>query len=196
MPRSAEATRQRILDAAYREFRKRGYSRVSVDQVAAAAKITKRSLYYHFKSKDDLLAAVLESQHKHMAVGFNELNKVDSSDPQKLIETLFIRLAEWASRPRWTASGFTRVAIELTDLPGHPARRIAQRHKTAMEGYLADMFAARGVKAPAVLAREVWVLCEGAMVMMLIHGDRSYAAAAGAAAQKLLKKPRTQPCSR
>ena len=186
MPRSADATRKRILDAAYRAFRKKGYSRVGVDEVAAAAKLTKRTLYYHFKSKDELLAAVLETQHQHMAIGFSELNKAASNDATQLIETLFLKLAEWAARPRWTASGFTRVAIELTDLPGHPARKIAQRHKTEMERYLANMLGACGVKRSAELAREVWLLCEGAMVMMLIHGDVGYAHAAAAAAKKLL----------
>jgi hypothetical protein len=123
-----------------------------------------------------------------MAIGFNELNKVASKDPELLIETLFMRLAEWAARPRWTASGFTRVAIELTDLPGHPARKIAQRHKTEMEAYLAKMLAGCGVTASARLAREVWMLCEGAMVMMLVHGDRSYAKAGAEAAKALLSQ--------
>jgi AcrR family transcriptional regulator len=64
MPRSARKTRQTILDAAYVQFRRRGYTRVSVDGIAAAARVTKRTLYYHFRSKDDLLEAVLEAQHE------------------------------------------------------------------------------------------------------------------------------------
>jgi AcrR family transcriptional regulator len=192
MPRSADATRKRILDAAYNEFRKKGYSRVGIDQIAAAAKITKRSLYYHFKSKDELLAAVLERQHERMTISFHELGKDVSNDAKKLIETLFTRLAEWGARPRFAASGFTRVAIELTDLPGHPARKIAKRHKTEMQAYLTRMFGACGVERSSELAREVWLLCEGAMVMMLIHGDIGYAQAGAAAAKKLLSQTRGQ----
>ena len=45
MPRSGERTRQRILDAAYKQFRKRGYARVSMDEIAAATTVTKRTLY-------------------------------------------------------------------------------------------------------------------------------------------------------
>ena len=63
MPRSATKTRERILDAAYRLFRRRGYSRVTMDDIAAEARLTKRTLYHHFESKDQLLAAVLEAQH-------------------------------------------------------------------------------------------------------------------------------------
>src|SRR5258708_30894790 len=97
MPRSADATRQRILDAAYRQFRPGGYSPTGVDEIAAAAKVTKRTLYYHFKSKDALLATVLESQHKHAIIGFNALNKSSSTHAQAVIEGLFTPLTKWAT---------------------------------------------------------------------------------------------------
>ena len=63
MPRSSGSTRRRILDAAYALFRRKGFTRVSMDDIAGAAALTKRTLYYHFKSKDTLLAEVLEAQH-------------------------------------------------------------------------------------------------------------------------------------
>jgi len=70
VPRSSEATRTRILDAAYALFRRRGYTRVSMDEIAAATAVTKRTLYYHFRSKDELLAAVLETQHRLALAAF------------------------------------------------------------------------------------------------------------------------------
>ena len=63
MPRSSASTRQTILDAAYGLFRRKGFTRVSMDEIAARASVTKRTLYYHFASKDRLLAEVLEAQH-------------------------------------------------------------------------------------------------------------------------------------
>ena len=53
------ATRQRIVDAAYESFWRSGYTRTNVDGIAARAGVTKRTLYGHFRSKDDLLTAVL-----------------------------------------------------------------------------------------------------------------------------------------
>ena len=50
--------RARILDAAAVRFAKAGYSATSVRDIAAAAGILPGSLYYHFSSKEDLLAAV------------------------------------------------------------------------------------------------------------------------------------------
>src|SRR5215510_4643986 len=50
MPRSAAATRARILETAYELFYRQGFARVGVDRIAASAGITKRTLYAHFES--------------------------------------------------------------------------------------------------------------------------------------------------
>ena len=68
--------------------------------------------------------------------------------------------------------------IELADLPGHPARAVAHQHKAALEGYIAEILEDADVASPHDRAREIWLLAEGAMVLMLIHGDRRYADAA------------------
>jgi len=58
MPRNSALTRKQILDVAYRLLYQRGFARVSLDNIAEAAGIAKRSVYYHFESKDKPVAAV------------------------------------------------------------------------------------------------------------------------------------------
>ena len=187
MPRSSEATRTRILDAAYGLFRRRGYTRVSMDEIAAATAVTKRTLYYHFRSKDELLAAVLETQHRLALAAFRTFGDSLGGSPEAIVDTLFGDLAAWADKPRWAGSGFTRLVVELADLPGHPARVIARRHKAMLEAHLAELLARANVASPRETAREIWLLSEGAISLMLVHRDRSYAAAAALAARKLLR---------
>ena len=187
MPRSSERTRQRILDAAYALFRRKGYTRVSMDEIAAGTAVTKRTLYYHFESKDALLAAVLETQHHLALAAFRTFGDSLSGSAEDIIDTLFRDLAVWSDKPRWAGSGFTRLVIELADLPGHPARVIARRHKAMLEAHLAELFAKAGIDAPRETAREVWLLSEGAISLILVHRDRSYAAAAAVAAKKLIR---------
>src|SRR5262245_46909806 len=105
MPRSGEATRERILEGAYRQFRQKGYTRVSMDEIAATTKVTKRTLYYHFESKDALLASVLETQHQLAVAAFKTFGEKLSGSPQKIIDTMFKDLAVWADTPRWAGSG-------------------------------------------------------------------------------------------
>jgi AcrR family transcriptional regulator len=186
MARSAEKTRRRIVDRAYVLFRRKGFTRVNVDEIAAAAEITKRTLYSHFKSKDELLTAVLEAQHGLAFEAFQTFARKLSGTPAQIVEALFDELSVWSAKPRWAGSGFTRLVMELADLPGHPARSIAKRHKAILEAHLADLLAKAGVASAKERAREVWILSEGAMVLVLIHGDRSYIRAAAAAARTLL----------
>ncbi|HEU0059606.1 MAG TPA: helix-turn-helix domain-containing protein [Hyphomicrobiaceae bacterium] len=186
MPRDANKTRKRILEAAYVQFRRRGYSRVSMDEIASAARLTKRSLYYHFVSKDALLTAVLEAQHHLAIAAFQTFGDRLAGSVEAMIDGLFSELAVWADKPRWAGSGFTRLVIELADLPGHPARLIARRHKSTLEGQFADRLAKAGVGGARELAREIWLLSEGAISLMLVHGDRAYAEAAARAAKRLL----------
>lgn len=186
MPRSAEITRKRILDAAYTLFRRRGYARVSMDQIAVAAALTKRTLYHHFESKDQLLAAVLKAQHAMALAAYRTFGDRLSGTPEAIVDELFRDLAAWSDSPRWAGSGFTRLVIELADLPGHPARAIARRHKAVLEAQFAERLRLAGVEHAKERAREVWLLSEGAISLILVHGDRKYAAAAASAAKRLI----------
>jgi AcrR family transcriptional regulator len=189
MPKDAQATRRRILDAAYELFYRKGFGRVGIDDIAASAGITKRTLYYHFQSKDDLLASVLEL---HSELALARLRKYEDryqGSAGEILDVLFTELSRWSAKPSWTGAGFTRLAMELADLPGHPARAIAHRHKSAMEAWWAGLLERAGVSSPVERAREVVLLLEGAMALIIIHGDRSYAGAAAQAAKRLVGEP-------
>jgi AcrR family transcriptional regulator len=187
MPRSSELTRKHILEAAYRLFRRKGYGRVSMDEIALAARLTKRTLYHHFRSKDDLLARVLGNQNELALQAFRTFADKLTGSVEEIVEAMFRELAVWVDKPRWAGSGFTRLVIELADLPGHPARAIARRHKAQMERSFAELLGRSGVAQPEELARGIWLLTEGAISLILVHGDRGYSVAAAQAARTLVR---------
>jgi AcrR family transcriptional regulator len=186
MPRSADATRQRILDAAYAQFYRKGFARVGVDEIAEAAKVTKRTLYYHFNSKDELLSAVLDAQHALAVKAFRAWADQLEGNAEEMITGLFADFSKWSATPRFSGSGFTRLAMELADLPGHPARGAARRHKRLIEVQIAEMLAKSRVSEATDTARQIVLLLEGTNNLILIHGDRRYADAATRAAIALL----------
>ena len=120
MPRTAESTQPRILDAAYKLFRRRGYSRVSMDEIAAASKVTKRTLYYHFESKDHLLSEVLEAQHHLAFAAFRTFGDNLSGSPEAIVEGLFHELAVWSDKPRWAGSASRALSSNSRTYPGTP----------------------------------------------------------------------------
>jgi AcrR family transcriptional regulator len=193
MPRPAGQTREHILETAYELFYRKGFGRVGIDEIAAAAALTKRSLYYHFQSKDELLGAVLDRQHDLALTRIRKYEERYGGDPGEIVDVLFAELGRWSEKPGWTGPGFSRMAMELADLPGHPARRAARRHKAEVERWYVEMFSRAGLTSPVECARQVALLVEGAAALILIHGDRSYADVAGRAARLLVQSAAGAP---
>ncbi len=99
IPGAGGSTRQHIIDTAYSLFYQRGFRRVGVDGVAEHAGLTKRTLYYHFASKDELLAAVLEH---HGALAMQRIQCWGGQlhgTVADLTDALFRELAVWAAKP-------------------------------------------------------------------------------------------------
>jgi AcrR family transcriptional regulator len=126
VPRNPAPTRRRILDAAYELFYRMGFSRVGVDEVAAFARVTKRTLYNHFRSKDELLAAVLERHHDLALARIRKHADRYKGRADAMLTVLFEELARWSTKPGWTGGGFTRLAWELADLAGPSGTRGCQ----------------------------------------------------------------------
>jgi AcrR family transcriptional regulator len=190
MRRPRLQTTRRILDAAYGLFWRQGFLRVSMDDIAARANVTKRTLYQHFSSKDDLIKSALAHSSEFALSRLRQFKC--PPDIEDFIDSYFGELSDWAARPKWSGGGFTRVVVELADLRGHPARSIARQHKTAVQQWLTEAIAAARIPAANQRAREIMLLTEGAMILMLIHGDRSYAQAAALAAKALVRPARSR----
>lgn len=204
MPRDTEATKKRILDAANRLFYGEGIRAVSVDAVAETAGLTKRTLYYHFKSKDDLVAAYLESRDQpNLQLFARWFDQADGTVADR-IEAIFTNLARSARHPKWKGCGFLRTAAELANLPGHPAMKVGAAHKRKFEVWLAEKITAAGCAGAGDLARQVVLLMDGAFSTMLVHRDAAYIETAGKAAAALVraqepggrKKPRAAAAKR
>ena len=193
MPKNPDQTRTRIIETASKLFYSEGIRSVSIDAVAEKAGLTKRTIYYHFKSKDDLIAAYLDARDqpnlKLFALWFQEAG----GPLHAKIESLFTNLARSARHPKWKGCGFLRTAAELAATPGHPAMKVGARHKANVEAWLAGVIGADGVKGPGELARQIAVLMDGAFSTTLVHRNPSYIDAAGRAAASLIRSASTRP---
>lgn len=174
MRRKSGETRQQIIDAAYTLFYRSGFMRTGVDAIADAADITKRTLYQHFGSKDELIEVVLKHQHQLALERIRRWADCITGKPDQMVMTIFDKLAQWAAGKEWQGSGFTRAAVEFADLPGHPARKAARRQKNEVERYLVEKFAAQDLVDVEQLVREILLLIEGCQSLALIHNNLDY----------------------
>lgn len=186
MRSTTPSTRERIIAAASKLFYSEGVRAVSVDAVADKAGVTKRTLYYHFKSKDDLVAAYLEGRDQpNLALFRRWFSETEGSTADK-VQSIFHHLAASARHPKWKGCGFLRTSAELANMPGHPAIKIGAAHKKRFESWLRETFEGEGIRSPSSLARQVVLLMDGAFAAGLLHRDASYMEAAGEAAFALV----------
>lgn len=180
--------RERILDAANRLFYSEGIRAVSVDAIAAKAGITKKTIYYHFDSKDDLIEAYLSSRDQPNLDMFEKwFDSVDGSVAEK-VAAIFANLAQSARHPKWKGCGFLRTAAELANMPGHPAMKAGAAHKKKFEAWLSRVFRSEKLSDPDELARHIVLLMDGAFSTMLVHHDPAYVESAGRAAREMVAK--------
>ncbi len=186
MPTQNRPAKDRILDAANSLFYSEGIRAVSVDAIAAKAETTKKTLYYHFKSKDDLVEAYLAARDQPNLALFKQWFDEAEGPLADKVEAIFVNLAQSARHPKWKGCGFLRTAAELANMPGHPAMKVGAAHKKKFEAWLCAVFEGEGVTDPDVLARHIVLLMDGAFSTVLVHHDPAYIEAAGHAARRMI----------
>jgi len=85
--RDAEATQRRILDAAKKEFARKGLGGARVDDIAERAKANKRMIYHYFESKESLFQRVLEDAYVDIRTAEQKL-ELDHLAPEEALERL------------------------------------------------------------------------------------------------------------
>jgi AcrR family transcriptional regulator len=150
-----------------------------MDQVAHAAGLTKRTLYYHFKSKDALIEAWL-TRRTEMARA--ETASIQGPALERLREA-FARLEPQVSHPAFRGCPFVNVVAELADLT-HPAVAVAQAYKNDRLAWFETIVAELG--KPKTLAATLMILWEGAIARAVIHRGPGAVRDAHEAARQLL----------
>lgn len=121
-----------ILEAAGKLFLEHGYGAVSMDTVAKTANVSKATLYAHFRSKDELFAAMVAGECRaHMsALSCEEVSRMEV---EEVLRQIGLRFLGMLTSPKALA-GFRMVVAEAHRFPelarafyeSGPARSIAQ----------------------------------------------------------------------
>ena len=107
------STEKRILTESIRLFLEKGYHGTSIEDITRAAHLTKGALYWHFKSKEDLLKRIIEEYEKRFLDGMIQaVEEVEGSISEK-IEKYFQYNAAFAYYNRELCVSFDTLAAEL-----------------------------------------------------------------------------------
>src|SRR5271168_2320819 len=123
-PPAAMDVRERILETASALFYSRGVRAVGVDLVVEEAGVAKTSLYRHFRTKDDLIAAFLHREDEDFWKCWDNTTRRHQSNTEAELEAHLKWIGERVSRPNYRGCPQLNVAAEFPDLD-HPARAVA-----------------------------------------------------------------------
>ena len=176
--------RERILDAAARLFARQGINATSMNDLHAAARVSKRTLYQHFDGKDELVDAYLAAAAHDTGSGPQAvLHRPDLTPRAKLLE-LFTALGE--QRRPLRGDPLVAAAVEFPD-PEHPVHRAAAAHARDLARQLTDLARAAGAREPERVGRRLTLLYAGASVGSLVVDDPAVATDAYALAAAILR---------
>ena len=168
-----DGTHDRLIDSASRRFYRDGFRNVGIDQVMDDVGISKTAFYKHFRSKDELMLAVLEKQNRWLQETFREMVQeragAGASAPE-LLRAVMDVVEQIIENDEFQGCIFVNVAMEFP-LPHQPAHVAAAEHKRAIEAYVKELAATAGAADPPALARELCLVMEGAYVTRQVTGD-------------------------
>src|SRR5882672_3478699 len=156
---AAPTPAERILAAADKLFYAQGIRTVGVDAVAAQARVSKRTLYNHYPSKDALIAAYLTARFKHIAPS--------DAPAREQILGAYDRLERLFADGSFRGCPYVNAVTELGD-PRHAASKIAVQYKEQRRLWFRALLERLGVKDADGLATQLQILSEGALSAALV----------------------------
>ncbi len=173
-----------MLRAADELFYEHGFHAVGIDLIIERAGVAKATLYRHFPTKDDLIAAYLDDADTRFWAWFDRVLDPRAA-PAEALGGLFDAVSGLASSPTCLGCTFQVSAAEFPDR-SHPGHAVALAHKNAVRARLRDLADAAGADRPEDLADGLLLIMDGAFAATRMYGPDNPGRRAGGAARALI----------
>jgi AcrR family transcriptional regulator len=155
--------RERILAVAADLFYRHGIRAVGVEAIAEAAGTNKMTLYRHFASKDELVAAYLRRLAEKASASWDKLAAQHAGDPRAQLRAWLENMAGHVDSGAQRGCPLSNAAVELPE-KDHPARPVIEAFKNAQRNRIIQLCADADLAQPELLADELFLILEGARV--------------------------------
>jgi AcrR family transcriptional regulator len=189
-----DSARGRLLNAATHLFCKNGINATGIDAIINEAGTAKTTLYKLFGSKTNLVHVVLVTEGKQWREWFIATIETGGGSAQTKLARIFPALKHWFRQERFYGCPLIN-AVGEHDKDQKQLRAIAMRHKKVVLAYIEKLATDMGAVEPDVLAHQLALLMDGAIVAAMVTRDPAVADTAALAAGNLfvpskLKKPK------
>lgn len=184
MPRPSR--REDLIRTAIRLFAERGYHGTGIDAILKRAGMSKKTLYNHFRSKDELILAVLQHYDSVFRNDFMRRVARAGNSPRERLLAVFDFAESWFKEESFYGCMFIKAIGEYPETPAS-VREICKQFKRLMRDYFCDLCLQSGAKDPDTLADEIALLFEGAIVTAQVSRAPEAARTAKKAASVLMQ---------
>jgi AcrR family transcriptional regulator len=185
-PRPRLSKRDQLLETAWQLFYRDGYHATGIDRILSKAGVAKMTLYKHFRSKEELILAVLEKRSGQFRESFSEFLDAKKRTPERDLLAVFDWLITWVESKEFRGCLFQKAMAEYQELED-PIHQAALAHKTAFHDEIRRLVVAAGLAKPKALTDQLALLVEGAILNSHAVGASTPAVHAREAAQTLVQ---------
>ncbi|MBV1921429.1 MAG: TetR family transcriptional regulator [Pseudomonadales bacterium] len=170
----AISKREQIISEALRLFYQNGFNATGVDKIITEAGVSKKTLYNHFRSKDELVLATLRKRDELFRNNLMRETERLASTPRERLLAIFDVVGAWFQEKGFSGCMFINAAAEFPDT-ADPCRILSAEHKRLVCDYIRDLAEQAGANNPNELAKQLNLLIEGAIVCTYVGADDSSA---------------------
>lgn len=172
MGSKGEGNRQRIINAADNLFYRRGYNQTSFQDISDATGIPRGNFYYYFKTKEDILSAVVDYRVAELGEMLKQC-EMDSDDPRERL-LMFSNMLEY-NRDDVIESGCPIGSLSSELAKDDPALHDKSRQAFALlRDWIRQQFEQLGVENGDDLALDLLAKLQGATVMGCAFKDEAF----------------------
>jgi len=177
--------RDELVQKALQAFYRNGFNATGMDKLVAETGISKTSMYKHFRTKEDLILAVLRLRDEQFRNWLYRRMEELADTPQQQLIAMFDALEEWFAEAGYKGCMFIKASSEFQDA-SHPIHKQSAEHKRMLESHIIELAEKSGLAEPGKLARQLLLLKEGSIVTAHLGHTDNPAQDAKAAALQLL----------
>ena len=168
MPRPSR--RDHLVQTAIGLFCEHGFHATGIDMILDRAGVSKKTMYEHFRTKDELILAALrqyDSQFRNFFM--REVEKAGATPQEKLLAIFDVAHA-WFTQTNFFGCTFINAVGEYSEKDS-PICAVSREFKTMMRNYIEKLAVEAGAANANELASELSLLLEGAIVTAQVSHD-------------------------
>ncbi len=194
-PEPSLGVEDRLVATASELFYREGVRAVGIQRVIEEAGVAKASLYAHFDSKDELVAAYIDQRTSAWRARVETRLLGSALDARGKLLAMFDLQVELIRNPEFRGCPLQSLSAEIA-APDHPAKRVLAGHRQWLRDLFTALVTEAGLQPPAEVAGALVVLYDGAAAAALVDGSAAIANHARWAVERLIDVSHQAPPGR